>query len=60
MTPRETTITVRGDLRVTVDEWEGSAKATVRYKGNLCSRRLGGSECATAKRGASSASRLSC
>ena len=35
MTPRETTITVRSGLWVTVDEWEASAKVTVRYKGKL-------------------------
>ena len=33
MTPRETTVTVRSGLWVTVDEWEASAKVTVSYKG---------------------------
>ena len=35
MTPRETTVTVRSGLWVTVDEWEASAKVTVSYKGKL-------------------------
>ena len=35
MTPRRTTTTTEGDLAVTVDEWDGSVKATVRHKGNL-------------------------
>ena len=35
MTPRRTTTTTEGALAVTVDEWDGSVKATVRHKGNL-------------------------